>query len=188
MYQMQTDTTFDALHDILPGKHFYQFYKSIDDVVHVVVPYLRAGLEKDEACLWLVSERIGLGHARQVVESMAEEFSDFVASNRLAVMSAEDWYLKDGRFNEEQAIRNAMQYFDHVQQLGCRGLRAAGDIGGAVPREDWDKCIAYEEKVGVWIGAQAVTALCSYPILECTPSQTKDVLTCHHDVLMGQIS
>ena len=177
---------FDSLHQILPGKHFYQFYKNSDDFLSVMIPFFQAGLEKGEACLWLVSKRNNLDFIRATVEAMIAGFSYYVSSGQFQIFSAEDWYLTECSFDEAKAIGNAVQYLEKMQKQGFKQLRGAGD-GGVISRKDWPAAEAYEKKMGPWIKSHSVVALCAYPILECTPSQTKGILDCHEDVLVGRL-
>ena len=184
---MEQQSDFDSLHGILPGKHFYQFYKGSDDFLCVMIPYFQTGLGKGEACLWLVSKRNGMHFSRVTAEGLISRFSDYDSSGQLVILSAEDWYLTDGFFDEEKAMSNAEQFVGKIKGQGFERFRIAGDIGGAVPRADWPKAEAYERKISPWIKSRAVIALCAYPILECTPSQTKGILDCHEDVLVGKL-
>ncbi|HEY0087527.1 MAG TPA: MEDS domain-containing protein, partial [Candidatus Lokiarchaeia archaeon] len=37
------------------GTHFCQFYQAKDDLIDILVPYFKAGLENDEFCMWITS-------------------------------------------------------------------------------------------------------------------------------------
>jgi len=43
----------------------------------------------------------------------------------------------------------------------------------------------YEKAMAEWIKDNPVIGLCAYPILECSLNETKAVLDCHDDVLVG---
>lgn len=177
---------FDSLHHIFPGRHVYQFYKGAEDFLLATIPYFRIGLEKREACLWLVSKRNGADRARQAAVMLIPRYADYMASGQFQVLPAEDWYLAEGVFDEAQAIQNAAQYLKQIQELGFEILRAAGDIGGAVARNEWPAVEAYERKISPWIASERVIALCAYPILECSPTQIRGIVGCHEDVLVGR--
>jgi len=38
------------------GTHFCQFYQTREDLIDVLVPYFKAGLESNEFCVWVTSE------------------------------------------------------------------------------------------------------------------------------------
>jgi hypothetical protein len=174
---------FDSLHAISPGRHFYQFYKHTDDFLSVMGPYFEAGLQRGDACLWLVSQRHNINF-NQIITEITDRH--YLLAGQFQILSAEDWYLDGtGTFSEEKALENAENYLKSVFEKGFKCLRAAGDAG-AIPRKDWLAVAVYEEKAQAIIRSNAVIALCAYPILECTPSQTKQVLELHDDVLVGK--
>src|SRR4029079_3151182 len=45
-----------ALLDMPWGSHVCQFYDGKDDLVEMLVPYFKQGLERNEACVWLVGD------------------------------------------------------------------------------------------------------------------------------------
>lgn len=174
---------FDSLHAISPGKHFYQFYKHTDDFLSVMIPYFEAGLQKRDACLWLVSKRHRLDFAR-IVNQIIDRHRPL--PEQFQILCAEDWYLDGtGSFSEEKSLENAGNYIRSIFEKGFKCLRGAGDAG-AIPRKDWPAVAIYEEKAQTIVKSNPVIALCAYPILECTPSQTKQVLELHDDVLVGK--
>ena len=152
-----------------------------------MIPYFRAGLEGGEACLWLVSRKNGIDFSCVTAEGLIPGFLDYASSGQFEILSAEDWYLTDGSFDEDRAIANISSHLTKIRAKNFDRLRAAGDIGGAVPRADWARVEAYEKKISSWLKANSVIALCSYPILECAPSQVKGILDSHEDVLIGRL-
>src|SRR4051812_18001872 len=42
--------------DVPWGTHFCEFYHDRQDLIDISVPYLKAGLENNELCLWVTSE------------------------------------------------------------------------------------------------------------------------------------
>ena len=175
---------FDLLHHISPGRHYYQFYKHTDDYLRAMIAYFQAGLEAGDACLWLVSERIGILEAREAAENTITGFPSYEEQGQFQILSAEDWYLHAGCFDEAQSFMNAARYVEEIQKQGFRKLRASGDAG-AVPRRDWQRFGMYEKNVDSVIKASPFVALCTYPILELSLKETKMVLDCHDDVLIN---
>ena len=183
---MVESLSFDSRHNVLPGKHFYQFYKNTDDFLSIMIPFFQAGLEKKEACLWLISEKNGLSFCRDTAEAIIFNFTHYVSIGQLVILPAENWYLTDGAFDEAKSIQNAERYFETFRENGFTRFRGAGD-GGFLSRRDWPIVEAYERKIGPWLKANSITGLCAYPILEFTPSQAKAILDCHEDVLVGRL-
>ena len=49
-------TGISIIGDVPWGTHFCQFYQDKQDLIDILVPYFRAGLENNEFCLWVTSE------------------------------------------------------------------------------------------------------------------------------------
>ena len=177
---------FDLIHNVNAGKHFYQFYKSQDDYLQIMAKFFRAGLEKGEACIWLVSDKIGVPQAKLFADTMIPRFLYYFSSNQFVIRSAQEWYLTNEKFDEEKSLRNASEFVEGAIKKGYHRIRGSGDAA-SVPREEWPKLEAYEHKVDTVIQAAPVLAVCAYPILDCTLKETKMVLECHDDVLVGHL-
>jgi hypothetical protein len=179
------ESDYNSGHDSVEGKHLYQFYKGKEDLLRIMLPFFQTGLEKSEGCLWLVSERIGVEEVKAIAEKEIPGFLSYISSGQFQILSAEEWYLTDGGFDETKALSNAVRFGRHMNAKGFKRLRIAGDAG-AVPHEDWVYSRSYEEKVDALVKAGPHIALCAYPILDCDLKDTKMVLDCHDDVLIGR--
>ncbi|HEX9114194.1 MAG TPA: MEDS domain-containing protein, partial [Nitrospirota bacterium] len=41
--------------DLPWGSHFCQFYQTAEDLLDILLPYLEAGVENNEFCIWITS-------------------------------------------------------------------------------------------------------------------------------------
>ena len=178
---------FDIAHDIAASKHFYQFYKNTDDYISLMMAYFRAGLEKGQACAWLVTEKIGLEEVHRLAELKIPRFLYYLCAGQIQILSAEDWYLTNGTFDEEHALANAQRYVENFMKQGYHCVRLGGSCAAAAARHDWWKFESYEQKVHEIIKGLPIIALCAYPILECSLRETKVVVDSHDDVLINHL-
>ncbi len=49
------------------GAHFCQFYDSKEDLLDILVPYFKAGLENNEFCMWVTSEPLREKEAQEAL-------------------------------------------------------------------------------------------------------------------------
>lgn len=176
---------FDTFHKIATGSHLYQFYKSKEDLFGAVIPFFASGLRKGQACLWLVSEKMGIENARRALISSLGDFSEFERLGQVEILSAEEWYLSnDGHFNAEQALENAETFIQEKLRFGFQGIRGTGDPS-VVPRSEWDLIEDYECQAHKLVKNAPVIAMCAYPIFECNLQQTEMILNVHDHVMMG---
>lgn len=178
---------FDFLDDLQNGKHFYQFYKNPEDHIRMMSDFFQTGLEAGEACLWLVSQKMGLDRVYSTGKKLIPKFSFYLAAEQLKIVSGEDWYLTEGVFDEDKSLGNAKAFFERAYAEGYTRVRATGDLN-AVPHGDWQTVYAYERKIDAVIKAAPLICICAYPILECSISDTKAVLDTHPDgVLVSRV-
>lgn len=53
-------TGIDIIGDARWGTHFCQFYQTKEDLIDILVPYFKAGLQNNEFCIWVTSEPLNL--------------------------------------------------------------------------------------------------------------------------------
>lgn len=163
-----------------PGKHFYQFYKDRDDFFSRATPFLYEGLEKREACLWVVSLALGTLEALKAFQRQYEVLP-FMETSQLLILPAEGWYLERGRFSERKALERFKKFVQEKERRGFRNFRFVGDLAWLEDRH-WDRMKAWEEKLDAWVQTKNFTAVCAYPIYHCSLGQTKAVLERHTGV------
>lgn len=166
------------------GKHFYQFYKGREDLFRIVIPFLRSGLGGGEACVWIVSQQVGV---LEVVEAIRREFdlTPFIENSQLLILPAERWYLEGGRFSARKARKNLRNLVRDKQQLGFKAFRGIADLGW-LEEQDWERFQNYEKEIHDVIQGMPAIGLCAYPIQHCTLTQTKEVLECHDSVFLSK--
>jgi len=54
--QLGGKTGIDILGDVRWCTHFCLFYKTKDDLINILLPYFKAGLENNEFCMWVTGE------------------------------------------------------------------------------------------------------------------------------------
>ena len=178
---------FDNLYSVSVSKHFYQFYKNTEDYLSLMLAYFRAGLEKGQACFWLVTEKIGLEEVHRLADIKIPRFLYYLCSGQIKILSAEDWYLTNGVFDEKKALGNAERLVRHYLEQGYHCIRLGGSCAAVTVREDWWKLESYERKAHEVIKAAPAIALCAYPILDCSLKETKMVVDSHDDVLINRL-
>lgn len=175
---MQIATVQDISVSTSGGRHFYQFYRGREDLFHIVVPFLRLGLENKEACLWVVSQTTGIMEAIKALQRQCE-ISRYIENGQFLIIPAERWYLDQQRFSVRRVFAKLNKFIDDKRRLGYSSFRGVGDVGLIEPK-NWRQFQTYESKVHPLIHRMKITAICAYPIQQCSLTQTKEVLD-HHD-------
>ncbi len=166
-------------------RHFYQFYKGREDLFRIAIPFLRVGLANHEACLWVVSNAIGVLEAVTAFQRHYD-LARFIEKGQLLVLPTERWYLDRGRFSERKVLEKLKKFIEEKKARGFKAFRGVGDTGWLDPK-DWHKFQSYEEKANKWVEKMKFTVLCAYPIEQCSLVQTKDIVDHHDGVFLSKL-
>jgi len=173
----------DVLGALPWGEHICYFYKTKQDLVDVLVPYFKAGLENNESCIWITSETISKKVAEEAMGKAIPDFPKYLASGQIEIIPHTDWYLKGDIFNAKRVLNAWLDKLERAIASGYDGLRVSGDTAW-VKRKDWDKFCTYEKEVNNAISKYRMLALCTYLLYKYGTSQALKVMSNHRYSLM----
>lgn len=162
--------------------HFSLFYETQADLVSVIVPFFKAGLEAGELCVWLPSN----AHITKVVrEALRAEVPDFdlhVADGDMELIPEGEFYRPTGTFAAAEVLRQWELRTDRVRNEGYAGLRGSGvlDWLGA---DDWRAFSDFEQTLHVSSLGKPWILLCAYSLGQRQASDVLDSVAAHHFVL-----
>lgn len=165
------------------GTHICQLFDTKEDLIDILVPYFKAGLENNELCFWLTSGPLNEEEAKDALHKSAENLDDYIGRGQLEIASAEDWYLKGDGFNTEELLQGWVDKESDAIKKGFDGLRVSGNI-------DWQYCaywnnvVDYESIIDTFICKRRMIALCTYPVNDRAISDVVDIVSNHPLVLI----
>jgi PAS domain S-box-containing protein len=165
------------------GTHFCQFFETRQDLLDLLVPYFRAGLERNELCLWITAEPLGVDEARKALAASVPELDERFARGQIEILDHREWYAPDGRFRADDLLAAWVDRVNLARTRGFAGLRLSGNISW-LESTDWRAFAEYEEKVNGLIGQHPMIALCSYSLGNCGALEVIDVVANHQFALI----
>ena len=90
--------------DMSWGTHFCLFYKTKEDLLDFFIPFFKAGLENHEFCLCVASEPLIAEEAERAIRQALPDFDHYLAQGQIEITPHTDWYLKEGRFDEQRVL------------------------------------------------------------------------------------
>jgi len=178
-------TGIDILGDVPWGTHLCLFYETEKDLIDILVPYFKAGLENNEFCMWVTSEPLNEKKARDALSTAIPDFDRYVEANQIEIIPHNQWYLKNGVFNMQRVLNDWVYKVNQALDRGFEGVRATGSRGG-FEKGVWKEFADYEKQVNEAIGKYRMIAICSYCIDECGASEIIDVVNSHQSSLIRQ--
>lgn len=156
-------TGISAVGDMPWGTHFCHFYETKEDLVDILIPYFRAGLEANEFCLWILFDPIGDEEAVQLLHQGVPDADKYIEFGAIEVVPHSQWYLRDGTFDLNHAIGGLQDKLTVALDKGYSGLRINGNEAWLTAQE-WNAFSDYEHKLNRMIVDLRMIVLCTYPL------------------------
>ena len=81
-----TPTGIPAVGAVRWGSHFCHLYDTADDMRDVLVPYFKAGLERNELCHWVTSNHFGVDDAKSALRAGYSALDDALGRGQITIM------------------------------------------------------------------------------------------------------
>jgi len=98
-------TGIDIIGDVPWGTHFCVFYQTKEDLIDILVPYFKAGLENNELCMWVTSEPLNVEDAKRALERVVKNLNDYLERGQIEILEYSQWYTKSGMFIAEEVLQ-----------------------------------------------------------------------------------
>ena len=169
--------------DIDWGSHICQLYHSKQDLIDVLVPYFKAGLENNELCVWVISEPLKPQEATEALNEAVKDMDKRTAKNQIELMELENWYTRTG----ESGIGGMLQSWLEKEKLaiskGFTGLRVCAHTFH-LTLSKWQHAVDYESAMDSIIKRHKIIAVCSYAIHQCGVPELVDIVSNHRFIIL----
>ena len=164
--------------DIPWGTHFCQCYQTKEDLLDILVPYFKAGLENNEFCMWITTEPLKEQEAQEALRRAAPDFDRYLKRGQIEILPHDKWSLKDGVPNSDRVFNGWVEKLNLALSRGFAGLRVTENTAW-LEKSDWKSFTDYEAAINGVIGKYRMIAICSYCLEKCDASKLIDVATNH---------
>src|ERR1700722_4578988 len=111
-----TNAGIAVMSDLPWGTHFCYFYETQQDLFDATVPFLQAGLENHQFCLWMVSCAVTEAAALQALREWIPAVDRHLAEGRIEIVV----------HPEPDGVRFLNKKLDDALARGYTGMRVAG--------------------------------------------------------------
>jgi len=116
--------------------------------------------------------------ARHALKRAVPGFGRYLVDHSIEIVSARDWYLRDGTFDLQRVIDGWNEKLVRASARGYAGVRVTGDTAW-LEKKDWKDFCEYEESLNEAIANQHLAVLCTYPLAACGATEILDVVRTH---------
>jgi C4-dicarboxylate-specific signal transduction histidine kinase len=164
--------------DVPWGTHFFLFHETEEDLIDACLPYLQAGLENRELCMWVIADPLTEEEVRYCLKHTIPGFDDYFESRSLEIVRGREWYMTGDELDLERVTRGWKQKTERALNGGYAGFRLSADTAW-LDKRDWKEFCEYEKEVNESIGNTPMLALCSYPLPGTGAAEILDVACTH---------
>jgi signal transduction histidine kinase/ActR/RegA family two-component response regulator len=169
-------TGLEVLGDRPWGSHFCVFYETDEDLLEMLVPYFKAGIDNNELCFWVLPDSLTEESAWRALNRDIPDADRALIRKSMQFMRSEDCYLKEGIFDLQRVTEEWGERLGRALAAGYDGIRVSGYAGWPQTRE-WPNFWQYEGSLNESIVDQRMIVLCTYPL---TGSSGLDILDVAH--------
>lgn len=160
------------------GTHFCQFYETKEDLIDILVPYFKAGLENNEFCMWITSDPLRVDDAKKALAKKVKKLDEYIQKGQIEILDSGQWYTKTGKFDSDEVLNGWLEKEHQAIKNGFDGLRLTGNTFW-LEKKDWKYFTDYEETINNIIGNHRMIAICSYSLNRCDAVEIIDVVNNH---------
>ena len=165
-----------------PNLHICHFYRKRQDLVDTMVPFLKAGLESGERCLWITTDPFKADDAAAELAKSLPGLGDLVQEGRILIRDADEWYSQlQGEFAKETLSRRLKEE-ERALSDGYRGLRLAGNTS-YFARKGWAAFMEFEKALHIASKTRRMVSLCSYNLIHSQATDVFQATRVHHHTL-----
>jgi len=82
-----------VLGDVPWGTHLCQFYRVERDLLDILLPYFKAGLENNEFLIWVISEPLNQKEVKAALRKAVAGFDQFLRREQMKIIPDREWFL-----------------------------------------------------------------------------------------------
>jgi hypothetical protein len=161
-----------------PGDHACYFFRSADEIGEVLIPYFKAGLERNELCMWFTGRPYGTGRATSELRAAMPDFDRRAGAGQIRIVDYEEWTARQDKMSPAEGARSWLARTDEAISSGYSGLRASGNTS-FLDESAWDEFLVCERASTQIFTGQPITVLCGYGFERCSARGVVDVVHCH---------
>lgn len=173
----------DVTGDLPWGTHFCQFYQTKEDLVEIVVPYFKAGLENNEFCLWITSPPLEVEEAIEALREAVPDADVYLEKGQIEIVSYTCLHLTGSIYDSERVINSWIEKLDQALESGYEGLRLGGNVFWLIKKR-WEYFVDHIRKMDDIIGKYRMITLGSYFAEKYSATEIIEVVSNHQFSLL----
>ena len=182
------NTGISVVGDVPWGTHFCTFYETTQDLLDILVPFFKAGLESKEFCLWIISnsELLTMHEATSALQKVVPDLDRHLSEGSIELVPHNKWFLEGGTFDFRKVARRFGEKLNEALSKGYVGMRLNGSPAWLY-KGDYKELVTFEKEVDKLFTALRIIGSCTYPIADSAAAELLDVADAHRFVITRRL-
>ena len=159
------------------GTHFCLLYETKADLLDILIPYLKAGLENNEFFLCVATPPLSTKEAQQAMQEAVPDFERHLSAGQIEIVSSRDWLLTGNQLDTQRALQNWIAKLNWALAKGYAGLRFAGDPSW-LDKQACGGVSEFEKQLDQIVSNSPMLGLCAYALERGSAADVLDIV--HH--------
>jgi hypothetical protein len=169
------------------GDHICLFYRTQDDLMEVLTPYVAEGILKGEK-VFCAQKPETLKRLVHDLRFIGMEPEDEMKRGALELHTEDEAYFPQKQFDPSVMMELLNRSIDESLERGFSAFRSAGELSWATRGSDQcDQVLGYEKMVNEHFPSKPSIGLCQYAVDKFTPEMLDSVLE-HHRLHLNEAS
>lgn len=182
---MTTHWILRPIAEVKLGDHLCCLYQTEAEHRAVLAPFLVQGLTQGQKVLYIVDAHTHTD-ILNYVRAGGLEVEPYLASGQLTILTADQTYLRDGRFDPDRMVDLVRAMTGRALAEGYTALRVTGEMTWTLRGlPDTAPLLEYEAKIEKFLSGSACLAMCQYDRRCFEPALLLDIFTAHPTLAMG---
>ena len=178
MQPKATTTGINFLGDLPWGTHCCYFFEGTQDLLDTVVPFLQAGLENHEFCVWSIYTPITEAAALEALQQSIPDLDRYRAEGAIEVQVNPEPLFDGDVLKAHRTVGHLRNKLDVALARGYSGLRVAG-TPWCIQRVNTEHFREFERELGRTVEDRRIIALCYFPRAESSAAEILDAARAH---------
>jgi DNA-binding CsgD family transcriptional regulator len=159
-------TGLKAVGEVPWGTHFSIFHETKKDLLEIVVPFFKAGLQANEFCLWVVasSESLTINEAKAVLQEAVPDSDRLLKNGNIEIVPYDKWFLTGRAVDIHKAIARFRQKVNEAANRGFSGARLTGSPTWMRNNLRAQSFREFEHKFDGQLAREQMIAACTFPL------------------------
>lgn len=153
----------DTIGSVPWGAHFCHFYQNKEELKDILIPYLKAGLESNELCIWITPNHLEVEEIKKELKVAVPDIDTYLEKKQIEIIPFNSWYVKGEVFDFQRALNGLIEKVNKSLASGYDGLRLIENACW-LEKESWNNFVNYERGMDSIINKYPIIALCTYSL------------------------